>query len=198
MQGLGRQTVGRFFFFFLFSTLSKHLVWHLFSQFCRPYHGQHGILSMLSLPFLFCLSLLVTWPLCPISGRVRERVSNTLSVAQTAGVWSKEPEVGEVWVWPEAKTLNHTEPWLIREMTVIILTYANCGSRHLSFHRPQRNAGPAVLPEYSLADAEEGLQHRWCQVWREPARRATFATAQPQTWSNNPLTWTKPSGFCNQ
>lgn len=98
-------------FFFLFSILSKHMVWHLFSQLCYPYHSQHGILSMLSLPFLFCLSVSVTWSSCLISRRLGGIVSNMLSEAQAAGVWSEEFEVREVCVWPEAKVLNLSEHW---------------------------------------------------------------------------------------
>lgn len=78
----GKQWEDFFSFFNSFKALGLALVQPAVST----YHGQHGILSMLSLPFLFRLSVSVTWPLCPISGRLGATVSNMLSEAQAAGV----------------------------------------------------------------------------------------------------------------
>lgn len=62
------------------------MVWPLSSQLSHPYHSQHSILSMLSLPFLSHLSVSVIWPLCPISGRLGRVISIRPTEVQAAGV----------------------------------------------------------------------------------------------------------------
>lgn len=76
------------------------MVWHLFSQLCHYSHSQHGILSLLPLSSMFSLSVLVTWPLCAVSGRLGGIASNILSEAQTAGFMlnNKDFEARQVWV----------------------------------------------------------------------------------------------------
>lgn len=99
------------FFFFLFSTLSKHMDWSLFSQLCRHYQSWHSSLSMLFHACRFCLSVSVTWPLSLISGKFEGVLSDTLREAEASGYTlnSKKSGVRKFWVWPEAKALNLSE-----------------------------------------------------------------------------------------